>query len=144
MSFKTITISEEIKTTPQNLYKIYLDPQDNLCWNYASEGWTTPFAEIDAKVGGIFKIGYQSPDRKNDFTFEGKFVEMVENQKISYKIGDGRPVVITFEQNPNNPEFTTINLTLALEDENTAEMQRQGWGMILKHLKDYTEKQVKA
>jgi hypothetical protein len=31
-----------------------------------------------------------------------------------------------------------------LEDENTAEMQRQGWGMILKHLKDYTEKQVKA
>jgi uncharacterized protein YndB with AHSA1/START domain len=68
-------------------------------------------------------------------------VELLPNQKISYKIGDGRPVVITFEQNSDNTEMTKITLTLGLEDENSAEMQREGWSMILKHLKDYVEKQ---
>ncbi|QQR60438.1 SRPBCC domain-containing protein [Candidatus Uhrbacteria bacterium] len=97
---------------------------------------TTPYAESDARNGGKFKIGFKSPDGKNDFDFEGVYNELVEPERIVYTIADGRPVTIVLSDEGGK---TKVSLTLTLEDENSAEQQREGWGLMLKHLGEYLE-----
>jgi uncharacterized protein YndB with AHSA1/START domain len=132
-----IVLSKIVKVSAHKAYEAYLDEQANLKWNYASEGWTTPFARIDAVEGGVFEIGYQSPDGENSFTFGGNFTKLVPGERIEYRIGDGRMVDIRFVATGENE--TEVVLTLECEDENSVELQKEGWGMILEHFREYVE-----
>ncbi len=137
MSAKTTTVSRLINVPKDLAFKTYLDPEANLQWNYASEGWSTPFARIDAKVGGVMEIGYRSADGQFEFTLEGKFTEIVENEKIVYVMSDGREVVVSFEDSDGQ---TKVSIELTLEETHTEEQQREGWGMILQHFETYVLK----
>jgi uncharacterized protein YndB with AHSA1/START domain len=103
-------------------------------WFSAGEGWTTPYAKVDVKPGGAFDIGFKSPDGKTDFPFAGTYDEVVEPEKLSFTIGDGRPVTVLFE---DLGDRTRVVLTLALETVHSEEQQRQGWTAMLVHLGDY-------
>jgi uncharacterized protein YndB with AHSA1/START domain len=138
MSFKTTTISQTATVPANTLFEAYLNPKDNIQWNYASDGWTTGKVDIDARVGGKFAIEYISPDRSRDFVVSGVYDEIVPNQKIVYSLDDGRPVTVQFIEKDKNATEITIELTL--EDESSEEMQRAGWGMIMKHFVDYVER----
>jgi uncharacterized protein YndB with AHSA1/START domain len=133
----TAHITQLVDASRERVYQAFLAPEDIMRWYYASEGWTTPYARIDAKVGGEFHIGFQSPDRKTDFDFYGTYDELVPNEKIAYTMGDGRKAEVLFSDEGGK---TRIDLTFALETTNTAELQRQGWGAQLVHLGEYLTK----
>lgn len=135
----TILLSQHIDASPEVVFQAFFDPQANLAWNHAGGGWTTPFAEIDARVGGLFRVGYASPDGKESFTFEGTFDEIRRPEFVRYTIADGRPVSIWFKEQEGG---THVELELTLENQNPVELQREGWGMILTHLAEYVEGQV--
>ena len=132
--FQTITIQRNFDAPASLVYAAWIDPKHIVHWYYASEGWTTPFAESDPREGGIFRIGFASPDGKNDFTFEGVYNELVPNKRIVFTIGDGRPVTIDLEERNGK---TLLTLVLALEDVHSAEQQREGWTAMLIHLGEY-------
>jgi uncharacterized protein YndB with AHSA1/START domain len=134
---QTILIERVISAPRERVYKAMLDPKDLVHWHHADESWTTPYAESDARNGGKFKIGFKSPDGKNDFDFEGVYNDLVEPERIVYTIGDGRPVTILLSEEDGK---TKVSLTLTLEGENSAEQQREGWGLMLKHLGEYLER----
>ncbi len=130
----TITIERIVKAPLPLIWEVWNTPKHIMNWSYATEGWTTPFAEVDLRVGGMFKIGYGSPDGNNDFTFEGTYTEIDEPHLISYRLEDERCVTIKFEE---VAEGTKITQTFDAENENSMELQRDGWSEILKHFDGY-------
>lgn len=123
---------------PEKAWRLWNEPEHIVHWCHAGDGWTTPFAENDLRVGGILKTAFGSPDGKNDFVLTATYTHVDEPRHIRYKMSDGRPVSITFEA---TPEGTHITETFGAEDENSLELQRQGWFQIMKNFKEYAEKQ---
>ncbi|MEO5927352.1 MAG: SRPBCC domain-containing protein [Patescibacteria group bacterium] len=135
--YKTITIERTINAPRERVFKAWIDSEQLKQWHYATEGWSTPYAKVDAHVGGKFDIGFKSPDGKNDFAFEGTFTEMKEPERIAYTIADGRPVTVDFIEEGDK---TKVILVLALETENSEELQRGGWTEMVVHLEQLMAK----
>lgn len=133
----SITISTTINAPIANVFNSYLNPQDNLRWNTAGYGWTNDYAKIDAIAGGEFHIGYKSPDEKNDFDFNGKYIEIVKDKLIKSELGDGRKVEVNFEA---EDEKTHVTIIFDAEEENSLDLQKQGWSAILENFKKFVER----
>lgn len=137
MENQTILISYLISAPRERVYKAFLTPEDLVHWSHAGDGWVTPYARVDARPGGEFHIGYQSGDGVHQFDFAGTYDELVENERIVYTIVDGRKVWVAFSDEGGK---TKVDLTLTLETENTAELQRKGWTEHLVNLDAYLSK----
>jgi uncharacterized protein YndB with AHSA1/START domain len=133
--FKTTTLTRTVKAPRQLVFDCFLKPDHLTKWHHADGGWYTPFANIDARPGGELAIGFSSADNSMQFTLGGTFEKIVEPSFISYRIADGRPVSITLADAPNGG--TTITWEFGLENVNSEEMQRHGWGQMLKNLDLY-------
>lgn len=131
-----ITIETAIRAPIERVWTCWNNPEHIIHWSHASEDWTTPFAENDLRVGGLLRVGYGSPDGLNDFTFEGSYTAVEPNKLIEYTIADGRRVRISFEETAAGIRVVE---TFDAENENSAELQRAGWGAILENFRKYTE-----
>jgi uncharacterized protein YndB with AHSA1/START domain len=138
-SARQIVITRVVDASRERVWEAWVKPEELMKWFYASEGWTTPFAQVDVRPNGAFSIGFQSPDRKSDFAFEGVYNEVIPPEKIVLTIGDGRPVSVVFDEEEGK---TKITLTLTLEDLHSEEQQREGWTAMLVHLGEYLEREI--
>ena len=129
-----ITISRSVGAPRDLVFRAWTEPKHIVHWFHASEGWKTPFAETDICAGGAFRIGFASPDGKNDFVFAGIYNELIPPERIVLTIGDGRPVTVSFA---NEAEGTMLSLDLTLETTHSAEQQRAGWSAMLENLVKY-------
>jgi len=132
----SITISTVIKEERSTIWKLWNEPDHITKWNFASDGWHCPSAENDLRVGGKLKSRMEAKDGSFGFDFEGTYDEIIENEKITYTIADGRQITTTFE---NLGDATKITTTFEAESENPIEMQRDGWQAILDNFKNYAE-----
>jgi uncharacterized protein YndB with AHSA1/START domain len=133
---KTITVENTIHAPLDKVWSLWTDPQHIKNWNNASDDWYTPSAENDLKVGGKFVSRMESKDGKFGFDFEGIYDEVKVNELISYTLGDGRKVKISFSD--ENDE-TKISETFEAENTHSIEMQKDGWQAILNNFKKYVE-----
>jgi uncharacterized protein YndB with AHSA1/START domain len=101
------------------VFKCWLEPKHILRWFYASEGWTTPYAETDVRPGGAFCIGFASPDGKSDFDFEGVYNAIVEPERLVFTIADGRPVTVTFVEDEGERRAEKAPLSTGHDRRNT-------------------------
>ncbi|WP_342646817.1 SRPBCC family protein [Mucilaginibacter sp. CSA2-8R] len=131
-----ITITATVKANPEKVWEFWTKPEHITQWNNASDDWHTPFAENDLTAGGEFKARMEAKDGSVGFDFGGVYDEVILHQLISYTIGDGRKVRITFA---NKGMETEITETFEAENQNPAEMQRAGWQAILNNFKQYAE-----
>ena len=132
---RTIEITRTFDAPRTLVFQAWVDPKHLMHWYHAGGGWTTPYAESDARPGGAIRIGFAPPaGEEGGFDFEATYDEIVEPERIAFTIGDGRPVTVTFADDGGK---TKLTLVLALEDENTAEMQRQGWTEMFINLGSY-------
>jgi uncharacterized protein YndB with AHSA1/START domain len=113
-------------------------PEHIMKWNSASENWHCPRAENDVREGGKFNIRMESKDGKEGFDFGGVYDEVAIKDFISYTMGDGRTVDVSFE---DYGDKTHITETFEAEDQNSVEMQKEGWQSILNNFKKYVESQ---
>jgi len=133
---KTITVETEVKAPVEKVWKFWNDPKHIMQWCAASEDWHAPSAENDLKVNGKFKTRMEAKDGSFGFDFEGVYSKVEENKLIEYSMSDGRKVKITFEGRNGH---TKVTETFDPENENPAEMQKQGWQAILDNFKKHTE-----
>lgn len=131
---RTIVLTRTFDAPRELVFAAWTEPKHIVHWFYASEGWTTPFAETDIRPGGAFRIGFASPDGKSDFVFEGIYNEIVRPERIVLTIADGRPVTVTLAEDKGK---TKLTLELTLEKIHSEEQQREGWGAMLVHLGEY-------
>ena len=131
-----ITISATVNASPAKVWECWTKPEHVTHWNFASPEWHCPRGENDLRPGGIFSFRMEAKDGSMGFDFGGTYTEVVNEKKISYKLGDERTVTVLFDKEGSS---TIVTETFDTEDVNAAEMQRAGWQAILDNFKKYTE-----
>lgn len=132
----TITVETTVHSPIEKVWEYWSEPQHITKWNNASEDWHVPKAENDLKVGGTFLTRMEAKDGSFGFDFSGVYDDVRINEFISYTIGDGRKVTITFISQENG---TKVIETFDAETTNSVEMQKAGWQAILDNFKKYSE-----
>jgi uncharacterized protein YndB with AHSA1/START domain len=132
----TIVVRAIINAPVKKVWKLWTDPEHIVRWNNASDDWHTPRAENDLREGGRFLSRMEARDGSSGFDFSGEYTRIIQQRQIEYAMDDGRRVQVTFV--PNGEE-TIVSETFEPENENSPEMQQQGWQAILDNFKKYTE-----
>lgn len=135
-STNKVTISTTIQAPVEKVWEFWTEPAHIKKWNTASDDWHTPIAENDLRVGGKFLSRMEAKDGSFGFDFGGIYDEVKTHEVISYTLGDGRKVHITFKGQDNETEVIE---TFDPETENPVEFQKQGWQAILDNFKKYAE-----
>ncbi len=133
-----ITVTTRVESTVTKVWDCWTLPEHITKWTFASDDWEAPYAENDFKVGGKFLTRMSAKDGSAGFDFCGVYSEVVEHEKISYVMEDGRKVNIVFTDEGG---ATLVTESFDPETENSLEMQREGWQAILENFKKYVESQ---
>jgi len=131
-----ITIALQINAMRSVAYACFTEPSHIKQWYFASDDWHAPEVRNDLRIGGSFLIRMEEKSGAAGFDFEGTYTELIDGERIVYKLADGRTVVTTFKSVDGGTE---ISQTFDVEDENSAEAQRIGWQAILNNYKRHCE-----
>ena len=98
----TIRLHRVLRAPPERIYRAFLDAAALSKW-LAPNGFTCTVHELDAKVGGRYRMSFTNFSSGNGHSFGGTYLELVPNERIRH---DDR-----FDD-PNLPGtmITTINL----------------------------------
>ncbi len=143
MDNQPITITTTVKAPIEKVWEFWNAPQHISGWAFASEDWEAPHAENDLRTGGIFKTRMQAKANPSEgFDFNGVYTQVIKDELIEYNMEKApqeekaRHVKIEFEE---TPEGIKITQAFDPENENSIDMQKQGWQAILNNFKIYTE-----
>lgn len=131
-----ITVTTTIAAPLQMVWDAWTQPEHIMQWNHAGDDWHCPSSTNDLRVGGKFVSRMEDKKSGEGFDFEGEYTEVIPQEKIVYQLGDAREVVVTFQ---GAGEYVVVTEVFDAENENSAEMQRQGWQMILDNFKKHVE-----
>ncbi|MGJ8655812.1 MAG: SRPBCC family protein [Akkermansiaceae bacterium] len=132
----TITIETTVDALVEEAWKAWTSPEIITQWNFATDDWACPRAQLDLREGGKFNYRMEAKDGSMGFDFEGVFLVVEQNRKIEYTLGDDRKVTIEFLTEDGK---TRIVESFEAEDEHAAEQQKQGWQLILNNFKKLVE-----
>lgn len=79
----TIRLHRVLKATPERAYRAFLNPEAMAKW-LPPNGFTGKVHQIDAKVGGGYKMSFTNFSSGKSHSFGGKYLELVPNEKIRY------------------------------------------------------------
>ena len=79
----TVKLHRVLRSTPERVYKAFIDPEAMAKW-LPPNGFTGKVHEMDARIGGSYKMSFTNFSTGNNHSFGGKFVELVPNEKLSY------------------------------------------------------------
>ena len=83
MATHTIRLHRVIRSTPEKVYRAFLDG-DAMCKWLPPHGFTGRIHSIDAKVGGTFKMSFANFTTGQSHSFGGKYLELVPHERIRY------------------------------------------------------------
>ena len=98
----TIRLHRVIKTTPEKLYRAFLEPEAMAKW-LPPDGFTCKVHHMDAKVGGTYRMSFTNFTNGQSHAFGGKYLELIPGKRLRYSD--------KFED-PNMPDemITTVDL----------------------------------
>jgi uncharacterized protein YndB with AHSA1/START domain len=79
----TIRLHRVLRTTPERLYRAFLDADAMAKW-LPPYGFTCKVHQLDAKVGGIHKMSFTNFTTGHVHSFGGEYRELVPFEKIRY------------------------------------------------------------
>lgn len=83
MSNNTVRLHRVFSTTPQKLYKAFLEPAAIAKW-LPPNGFTCTVQSLDAKAGGTYTMAFTNLTTGNGHSFSGKYLELKPGEKICY------------------------------------------------------------
>ena len=99
----TIRLHRVLRSTPDRVYRAFLDASAMVKW-LPPNGFTGQVHQLDAKVGGAYKMSFTNFTTGSSHSFGGEYLELKPNERIRHtdKFDD-----------PNLPGemVTTITLT---------------------------------
>jgi len=142
----TIRLHRVFKTTPEKLYKAFITPEAMVKW-LPPHGFTAKVHEMDARVGGKYKMSFTNFGSGQAHSFGGEYLEMAPGKRLRYadKFDD-----------PNLPGSMTVTIELkkvsvgtevhitqeGVPDVIPAEACYLGWGESLELLKLLVEPEI--
>lgn len=79
----TVKFHRVLKTTPEKLYKAFIDP-DAMVKFFPPYGFTGKIHKMDAKVGGECHMSFTNFGTGKSHSFKSKYVEMVPGKLLRY------------------------------------------------------------
>lgn len=79
----TIRLHRVLRAAPERVYRAFLDPDAMAKW-LPPNGFTGKVQQMDAKVGGTYKMSFTNFTSGQSHAFGGKYVELVPNERIRY------------------------------------------------------------
>ena len=77
----TVKLHRVLKTTPERVYRAFLDA-DAMCKWLPPHGFTGRVHQMDAEVGGSYKMSFTNFGTNQSHMFGGKYLELVPNERI--------------------------------------------------------------
>ena len=81
MASNTVKLNRIIRSTPEKLYRAFLDPEAICKW-MPPYGFTCKVHHLNAKVGGTYKMSFTNFTTGKSHSFGGKYIELVPNEYI--------------------------------------------------------------
>ncbi len=79
----TVRLHRVLRTTPQKLYRAFLEPDALAKW-MAPNGYTAKVHQLDARVGGNYKMSFTNFGTGHSNSFGGTYLELVPNERLRY------------------------------------------------------------
>ena len=83
MTENTIRLHRVLRSTPEKIYKAFLDPDAMAKW-LPPNGFTAKVHQMDAKVGGAYKMSFTNFTTGKSHFFGGTYVELTPHERIRY------------------------------------------------------------
>ncbi len=83
MSTNCIRLHRVIRTTPDKLYRAFLDPDAMAKW-LPPDGFTCKVHQMDAKVGGTYTMSFTNFTTGQSHSFGGTYVELTPGVRLRY------------------------------------------------------------
>ena len=100
----TIRLHRVFAAPPERVYKAFVDPDAKVKW-LPPYGFTCKVHEMDARVGGKYKMSFTNFTTGSSHSWSGEFVEMAPGERVRYtdKFDDpnlpgAMNVTVTFKQ----------------------------------------------
>jgi len=83
MSGNSVQLHRVLRATPERIYRAFLDPDALAKW-LPPNGFTGKVHQMDAKVGGGYKMSFTNFTSGNSHSFGGKYMELKPHERIRY------------------------------------------------------------
>ena len=79
----TVKLHRVLKAKPERVFRAFTDADAMAKW-LPPNGFTGKVHEMDAKVGGRYRMSFTNFSTGTSHTFGGEFLEIVENERLRY------------------------------------------------------------
>jgi len=79
----TVKLHRVLRAKPERVYKAFIDADAMAKW-LPPNGFTGKVHEMDARVGGSYKMSFTNFSTGSSHSFGGEYLELVENERIRY------------------------------------------------------------
>ena len=83
MSTHTVRLHRVLRATPQRVYRAFLDAAAMSKW-LPPHGFTCTVHQMDAKVGGTYRMSFTNFTTGAGHSFGGEYLELAPNELIRY------------------------------------------------------------
>lgn len=83
MSTNTVRLHRVLAAKPEKIYRAFLDADAKARW-LPPNGFTGKVHEMDARVGGKYRMSFTNFTTGKSHSFGGEYVELVPNQLLRY------------------------------------------------------------
>lgn len=83
MSTNTVRFHRVLKATPERVYRAFLDAGALSKW-FPPNGFTCAVHQLDAAVGGTYRMSFTNFTTGHSHSFGGEYLELVPHQRIRY------------------------------------------------------------
>lgn len=83
MATSTVKFHRVLTASPEKVYRAFIEPDALAQW-LPPNGFTATVHELDAKVGGRYRMSFRNFTTGNSQSFGGDYVELVPGERIRY------------------------------------------------------------
>lgn len=83
MSDRTVRLHRVLRTTPEKVYRAFLEANAMCKW-LPPHGFTCTVHHMDARVGGTFRMSFHNFATGNGHSFGGEYLELIPYELIRY------------------------------------------------------------
>ena len=98
----TVRLHLVLATKPEKVYRAFIEPDAMAKW-LPPNGFTCKVHQLDAKVGGRFKMSFTNFTTGKSHSFGGEYLELIPHERIRYT---------DIFDDPNLPGVITVTINL--------------------------------
>jgi uncharacterized protein YndB with AHSA1/START domain len=83
MATNTVRLHRVLRTKPEKIYRAFLDADAMAKW-LPPNGFTGKVHQMDAKVGGTYRMSFTNFTTGNGHSFGGEYLELVPHERLRY------------------------------------------------------------